>query len=233
MKLADFFVGSRQLFGFLAPGVLWLVTLYLPFSSRFAGEVLAEADALDVLVFLAVALVVGTAVETISFKVAVRISAALRGERVSRERGDSDYFPLSVSPDLRRLCREIALRQAPAPEYVDGMTDRELSQHCKYTVLERSHRFRDRLVEYEAEINLLAMLSLPLVLFAGSTALWGLGGHGTTGRPLLEHLVVPAVALGLATLLLLRLHPLRREEAEWWFRFYLMTAENATEELED
>ncbi len=224
MKLGDFFVGSRQLFGFLAPGVIWLFALYIPITSRPLGDVIRDAAPAEAFLFLALALLVGTAVESVSFGVAVRLSAAVRRGKVSREKHDFDYLPLSLPSDLIRRCRAVAARTEASPGYIDSLTDREFSQYCKYSVIDRSPKHGSRLLEYEAEINLLAMLVMPLALLAVSTAVWGLGGPGPAISPL-DRVVVPGTALVITLLLLLRLHPLRREEAECWFRFFLMTGD--------
>lgn len=223
MKLADFFIGSRQLFGFLAPGLVWLLVIYVAIGRSTVLEALSKAEALEILAFLGLALVVGTAVETISFRIAVRASASLRGDRVSREADDSDYFPLSLPRDLISHCRELAVRRSNVPEAIRGMSDRQLSQYCKYSVIERTEELRSRLIEYESEINLLAMLPLPLVLFSVSNLLSAL--RPEVLMPLSLRLLMSLVALLVALLMLFRLHPLRREEAEAWFRFFLLAAD--------
>ncbi len=134
-----------------------------------------------------------------------------------------DYFPLSVPRDLISRCRELAVRGSNVPEAISGMSDRQFSQYCKYSVIERTEKLRARLTEYESEINLLAMFPLPLVLFSVSNVLSAL--RPEVLMPFSLRLLISLIALLLALLMLMRLHPLRREEAEAWFRFFLMAAD--------
>jgi hypothetical protein len=229
MRLADFFVGSRQLFGFLIPGTIWLFCLLIPVADKDLSVILHQSHAIDIFLFLAAALIIGTAMESLSFYLAVRTSAALFRERLSREKHDTDYFPMSVPKPLIATARNVAQRHEPVSGYILSLSNREFSQYCKQTVLEHSKRHRRRLEEYEAEVNLLAMLPLPLIVFAAVTAIWGLGGPNSLVPSVCpaERLLLPISSVLLVGLLLLRLHPLRREEAESWFRFFLMQCGDA------
>src|SRR4051812_33338326 len=124
MTLSDFFIGSRQFFGFITPGLVWLVAFGIPFLPHSIALVVTQAGTLEVLFFVLVAFVLGTAVESISFNLAVRLSAAIRRDQVSREPHDSDYFPSSVSSDLVARCRELATRCEMSPGFVKSLTDR-------------------------------------------------------------------------------------------------------------
>jgi hypothetical protein len=156
MKLTDFFLGGRQLFGFLMPGTIWLFCLLFPAWDKHPSLLWRDAGAIDVILFLSVALAVGTAVESLSFKVAILVSARLCGERVSREKHDTDFFPLSLPGSLIKKARDLAEKYEATSGYVSSLSNREFSQYCKQVVRNRSDQYRLRLDEYEAEINLMA-----------------------------------------------------------------------------
>jgi hypothetical protein len=70
MKPSDFFLGSRQFFGFLIPGVLWVTSIVLLLSkTRISDllEFLADIKLAEALSFLASALVVGMLTQDRSF----------------------------------------------------------------------------------------------------------------------------------------------------------------------
>src|SRR2546423_12587846 len=97
MTLSDFFIGSRQFFGFITPGLVWLVAFGIPFLPHSIVLFVTQAGTVEVLFFVLVAFVLGTAVESISFNLAVRLSAAIRRDPGLRGAPDSGYFPSSAA----------------------------------------------------------------------------------------------------------------------------------------
>ncbi len=223
MKLSDFFLGSRQLFGFLAPGSIWLASLFLLVFNIEPISLFEDLSGWKILFFFAASLVVGTAIETLSFNISVRLSAWIHGQNVSREEGDLDYFPSDVDKTLMGHARDVIAKDYQDLTYTEGLNDREFSQLCRRHVLNHSSTGKERIIEYESEVNLLSMLFLPLLIFS---AAWGFhSAFQISGLTIFERGIniakISLPSLIVAGLLLFRLHPLRREESEYWFQSFL------------
>ncbi len=223
MRMADFFLGSRQFFGLLAPGLLWLAIAVLVLSPRSLEEFVSSLGVGEAAILVAISFVLGTALETLSFRTAVFVSARLSRAAVSRELHDTDLLPLDVPQTLFSQARSRAMTEYPNASYLASISDREFAQFCKQFLLEKTRYLAKRVSEYEAEINLLAMFPVPLVLFAIAWPVDTLIGSrpiswSTVGGPLL---IVPTAVLALAYALISRLHPLRREETEQWLKMFL------------
>jgi len=221
MKLTDFFIGGRQFFGFLIPGVIWLLAFFPIAFSEPLEYSFNSMGFMEIVLFFFIAYIAGAAIESLSFKISVKISAILHHDHVSNEKNDKDYFPLSISPSLINRCRKIAAKNVASSGMINNMSNREFSQYCKLSVIENSATYGSKISEYESEINLLAMLPVPLIIFAISFVLFSCQITSISHLSI-NNVLISLFALILSILLLYRLHPLRCEEAKWWFHFYLM-----------
>lgn len=222
--LSDFYVGSRQLFGFVVPGLVWLSSIILVVTRADPISLMLDVSLLEVALFLAASLLVGTAIETVSFKVGVNLSAWLHRARVSNDPHQTDYLPSDVNPQLVQRVRRVIQDRYGDDAYVSELDDRQLSQFCRRFVLEKSNQLRRRVTEYEAEINLLAMLVLPLLVFvlAWTWNSWVALDNLDVLQRLTRWVAGVLAIFALEILLLARLHPLRREEAEAWYEMFLL-----------
>ncbi|MDQ3773836.1 MAG: hypothetical protein M3461_05475 [Pseudomonadota bacterium] len=70
MKPADFFIGSREFFGSLIPGLLWLLAMALLLVNASIHNLLefaADANWIEALSFIGLSLLIGTLLQHISF----------------------------------------------------------------------------------------------------------------------------------------------------------------------
>lgn len=231
MTLSSFFVGSRQFFGFLTPGFIWIMSILVLVTQTNPFTYIVNLTFLALVVLLAMSFVVGTAVETISFYVAVSLSATLYKSKVYISSTDTDYTPLTIDALLLSQVSKIIKMDYNDPPllawlYVDSngpITKRRVAQFCRRYILETSKCMGRRVVEYEDEINLISMLVLPLLV---SSCCWIVhvliyfNGLGVGGQLVLcTWALLPLTVSGLCVY---RLDPLRREEAEFWFEAFIM-----------
>lgn len=80
---------ARQLFGFLGPGVLWIVAVLLLFGNDPLAW-LQTASAQEFLALFATGLLVGLLVQDLSFKICNLLSAKLHSG------SPDDYFPAPI-----------------------------------------------------------------------------------------------------------------------------------------
>jgi hypothetical protein len=71
MKLADFFLGIRQLFGILIPGVIWLICIVLGVSRQDPVQAMNALTMRELIAALAFGFIIGITVRRISFRIGV------------------------------------------------------------------------------------------------------------------------------------------------------------------
>lgn len=114
MKPADFFIGSREFFGSLIPGLLWLIAivfLLVNASMQKLLELAADANWIGVLLFIGLSLLIGTLLQRISFNFARRVHKFLR----EAEQPNSRYPKISRFLNSRIVKRFIGESLAPMP----------------------------------------------------------------------------------------------------------------------
>lgn len=164
MTPQDLFISSRQLFGYVVPGVVWLcafamlfLTLPLHTLVTFAGD----ASIIEAIWFSGIATLVGIILGRSSFQfnrqttkqAFIRIAATEnREERVAAQ------------ASLQKLGRlPSGLPQTPELSYEQA---RALFIACKLIIQKEAAGLFPVLIEKEAEINLIAMLSPAVLVFA-------------------------------------------------------------------
>jgi hypothetical protein len=218
MKAADFFIGARQLFGFVLPGAVWNVAWML-FHRIDPGEWLFRDPALvRVAIFCAVSFVVGFTIQTAVFQVVMRYQAREKASAVSR--------PLRAGRSSSRAAKRVELDQyrekllnAVAETMrgtaVEVLIGSSIPQHCKRYVIENSEHLRVRVLELEAEINLFAGLAFPLPVVACALMI--------DQPPIsLEPVLLLLGALLSAGMFLTRLFEIREGEELMWCEMYLL-----------
>lgn len=158
----------------------------------------------------------GLLLQDLSFPVCNRLSAKLH------KATPTDYFPAPVDQVLIDQVRH-AIQQRYGPSmFLEGLTDRRLCQNCKMYLLEHTSSFKARVLEFEAEINLIAMSILPLIALSVSGSLYLWVRTDLEGVSLWLRIVpLVLVTLGLASMGLARLYPLRQAEHEGWLRMFM------------
>lgn len=166
MKPGDFYVGSRQLTGFLLPGVLTIIGTTLLLSSRPLAELLqstSKFSAADWFALLLAGYVVGTMTQPLLWW------AAELFKKIEAWFADYPHGPLYAAA-LKRLTyqykfpREILPRREGLDATVDKTARRDIVQNCKRVLIARGSRLALHVVELDAELNLLATLPLPTLV---------------------------------------------------------------------
>jgi hypothetical protein len=179
MKPSDFFITSRQLFGLLIPGTVWVSALVLILVKTDVLRLMnyvGEANLAGCLGFLLVAFILGTILQYPSF--ALTAYCAAKWGRFRNWIGSDPNYPDTQAH--RKKVRDViwakygnlqkweALWGVQPPQV---LADEQKSQHevfalCKRSILSRAPAMARRLLDHEDEINLLGMLPLPTTLFA-------------------------------------------------------------------
>lgn len=114
MKPADFFIGSREFFGSLIPGLLWLIAIVLLLVNASIQNLLefaVDANWIEPLSFIGLSLLIGTLLRHISFNFSRRVHKFLR----EAEQPHSRYPKISRFLNSRIVKRFIGESLAPMP----------------------------------------------------------------------------------------------------------------------
>lgn len=204
MKLSDFFIGSRQLFGFIAPGAIWL-SAWMLFNKPHPLVYLSGSDwGLRLVFFVGLSFVVGFMLQTLVF-LALEIIDNIGWRRMVK----SDATPDSLLGDInfvRPLLEEdldVSIPLRRVPKYCRNIT----LEHCTYA--------RYRIIEMESEINFMVALSfsLPFLSAAWMTSEWSKGA---------PKVLFAATALVSLVLGFKRVPAMRRNEKRMWCEKYLI-----------
>jgi hypothetical protein len=167
MTPRDFFISSRQLFGYVVPGVVWLCVgamVFLEASVRQLISMASDSTVVGAAWFIGLAAMAGTFARAGSYTV---LRALTRSEFVARTNEHHAYLRTEA---VRRL-KEAGLLPPTHPAPLLGYDQaRELFTVCKELVVKHSPELVPTLVEKEAEINLVAMLSTPFLGFSIAAA---------------------------------------------------------------
>jgi hypothetical protein len=239
MTPGDFYVRSRQFFGFLLPGALWLAAATLVFSEASVQTLAANLQQLSAVataLTLALAFAVGLVTQRtfdLTYKVSrlivMRVPALARQD-LSDATSDRGFFI------AREMVRTLGAAPAdgagrPLTSIVDAEVAaglwgerRALFLACKGVLIERESALLPRLLAAEDEIALVGMLPAPFAAFM--VALWlraaELPSLALRGSPLAWRLLLPML-LVVGELLLFRLfRHLRREETREGFRSFVV-----------
>jgi len=211
----DYFLSARYLFGFLAPGTLWIASASLllgtdPFQS------LRSMNFASGIALLAASFVVGHVIAPWSFGFGVRLSRGLEW-LVDKVRGrNSPGLDEQKERAVINSARALLVSRCQDKEYVTALPDPSFMKLCKRILIQSNARVAREVDELEAEINLHTGFAAPL-LFAG--LVWASpAGAGTAN--VLPGLVIIAMALGL----LRQVEPKRRHERRVWCKMVLASS---------
>jgi hypothetical protein len=196
MKPSDFFIGSREFFGALIPGLIWLAAAVLIFINVSIHKMLVYASNtnwIGALSFAGLALLVGTLLQSRSFSFSrmvhkflreaeqpnskyPRIKRFLSNHSVKRYFGEP-FAPMSYRSALFEQAEKKIRGNIKSVypnlkgEHFDPTDqlyqgERQIFTACKRSVLARSPELGHLLKEKEVEVNLIGTLPLPLFFFA-------------------------------------------------------------------
>jgi hypothetical protein len=196
MKPSDFFIGSREFFGALIPGLIWLIAAVLIFVDQSIPKLLVYASStnwIGALSFAGLALLIGTLLQSTSFSLSRAVHRFLReaeqpnsrfrrmnhflNYRLIRRYLGETISPMSHHTALLAEVEKKLQRDTTSPylniksEKVDTKDqlykgERQVFTACKRSVLARSSELGRLLKEKEVEVNLIGTLPLPLLFFA-------------------------------------------------------------------
>ncbi|HEY0155124.1 MAG TPA: hypothetical protein VGB92_24140 [Longimicrobium sp.] len=218
MKASDIYIGSRQFFGYIIPGSLWLTAWMLFQDTTPSIQLSGSSWLLKFILFIGLCFVIGYSVQTVLFlvimKMRVGITSAAAGETCAtkEDRGKPDPTIDELYSNLLCAVKETLKEQPAACLY-----DTQLPLYCKNYVRENSLHLRDQIAETEGEINLTAGLALPLLVLP--FAWMKFEDQSWSG----VHWSVLAVSIVLGLVLLFfRLRETRAGEELMWLEMYLL-----------
>jgi hypothetical protein len=204
MKLSDFLIRGRHLFGFLIPGVMWVSCLSLVVFKKNPLEFVEEGTSplLRTGLLLATSYIVGFSVQTLLFPLLADPLKHLIGKPKTLER-------------LGEQIQEILAAKLPAGKSEWLVVPEHLPGFCKMYIIEHSKELKHFILEKEDDINFLVanIIPGPLLIFS-----WLVFKGYSRGIKIAA--VVCAVIFG--TCLMMRLHHYLRREKEEWYEWFLV-----------
>lgn len=150
MKLSDFLIRGRHLFGFLIPGVMWLACLSLLLFKKNPLEFVEEGASpiARAGLLLALGYIVGFSLQSLLFP--------LLADRLKRKIGTPDTVE-----KLGEQIRRILIAKLPEGESEWLVVPEHLPGFCKMYVLEHSKELKHFVIEKEDDINFLVANTIP------------------------------------------------------------------------
>lgn len=214
MKPTDFFIGSRQLFGYIAPGAIWVCGWFMFFAREnpvdyFGGD----SWLIRFIFFVGLSYVVGYVLQTLLFWPYL----------VWDERGSLWPWPAKSYGMPPWLAKDDQLQRdvdASIPLLAEDMRLAEVRRdrvpkYCRNIALEYCTFARYRILELESEINFMVALSYSLPWLSLGWAVYD--SHSWPPKLLCVGTVVLSLVL-----LLKRVPKLRRNEKAMWCEKYLI-----------
>ena len=236
MKPAELFLDVRRFFGALVPGCIWTTAIGLLIWADSLDELLRWREWTGIVVasYLGISFLVGFVVQPVSFGVATWVASSplLDNRVVSRLRWGRDRWSVEVVKSASRVATAVIAEHYPGvaealagngSEDHDGRREGVVFELCKRIVLERSDRLGKKLEDYEAEINLLGSVPLPLSIL---TVAFFLRAHQFadvhfSGTALTWSWLVPIVCLAIVCVALFTLGESRAAEKRVCFEAFL------------
>jgi hypothetical protein len=168
VKPADFYLGSRQIFGFILPGLVWMASLamvLLPW--RTIESLLTQIWKFGGVIWFIVltgALILGMVTQKL-FALAFWTAHGLSG--LNESLPDAKLFQ-TAHDRLRARYRSAEItfsRRVGQDAAADWDSRREIFIACKRILIARKSTLADYLFQLEAEVNVVGMLPAPLVAF--------------------------------------------------------------------
>ena len=205
MKLSDFLIRGRHLFGFLIPGVMWVTCASLLFFKKNPLEFVEEGNSPITRsgLLLAVGYIVGFSLQTLLFPIIA--------DPLKRRVG----IPQTVKK-LGEQIQRILTAKLPENESQWLVAPEHLPGFCKMYILEHSKELKHLILEKEDDINFLVANTIPGPLLIVSWLVF-------KGYSWWIIIIVVICVLILVVFLMKRLkHYLNREKEEWYEYFLLL-----------
>ena len=217
MKLSDYFINGRYLFGFILPGTLWVATAALLISPTEFEQFGRHATVAQWAGLLLAGLLAGHAIGPYTFdfvKWSSRIFHRLPVLHLGPERERLDDQQSERLVQLKSRVKAIVQKRYADEAYYTKFNNNDLHLFCKRTVMEKTSKLGEKLTEFENEINLRAMFVLPLLAFA---AVWS-----WNGRVAPPHWVCPVLMAVGAVVLWTRVYPVVCDEVRSIYEMFLI-----------
>lgn len=202
MKLSDFYLTSRHLFAYVAPGALCISGAYLMLGKEPIVELAARPWALHLIFYIAASFVLGFVLQTMVFKLLEHWAP-----NPGLHEYPDDQWVQDLAPIVKKaLCADCGL---------DRIDDARVPKFCRNLALEYGGYMRYRIGDFENEINFMVALafSLPVVSFG-----W-LMYREWTGVSAWIPIVLAVIYIGFT---LRRIPQMRRHETIMWCEKYLI-----------
>jgi hypothetical protein len=212
MKPADYYVGSRQFFGYLLPGLLWLVTWEWIWAAD-PVQVFIDASWQRWLIFLLVSYVIGHIMQSLLFHFFTQES----------ERHDLIFKlkDIIVSSNSNPWLWNAAMEESEATPLQEREPKIDLAKFCKTVVIEDTEKLALEVQEREADLNFLKGASPALV--ALGIAISGRLVFGR-GRPNLEIPLLAGFLFVSGVTLFFHSIRVRQWERKAWFLHFAVWA---------
>jgi hypothetical protein len=147
--MKEFFVNARYLFGFLAPGLLWVATLLLLVDVNLK-EALHAVSTVEIALVLAAGLVFGHALAGWSFGLCTNVSKLIQKLRDRILHKLLNRAAAGSNPKLVAHVRSLVNHRYAQDSYLTSLNDEDLSYFCGDYVTENSSRFAARILNDRA-----------------------------------------------------------------------------------
>jgi hypothetical protein len=209
MKLSEFFVGSRQLFGFIAPGAMCISAWMLVTGEEPLRFLSGKEWGLRLILFVGFSFVVGFAIQTPVFRLMETLDEHGCLRRKKARCADAIRLARAITLVKQRLEADLGIEVPPE----------RVPRYCRNIALEYCTYARYRIIEMESEINFMVALSfsLPAVAFGWMVS------SGPVWDGEWERLGLFAATLAVSGWIFLwRIPQLRSNEKVMWCEKYLI-----------
>lgn len=185
MKLSDFLIRGRHLFGFLVPGIMWVASFFYLSDKSLFDFVESGNTWIKVIVLLGLSYILGFILQTITFPLIadtikwlsrkinnskLNLSKHSRGDEIpSAGRRFLNWLLVEKDHDeLDKQLEEILKAELPVKVKKLAFQSDDIPGFCKYYILEFSDEMRRKVMEKENDINLMvaSMIPVPLLFFS-------------------------------------------------------------------
>jgi hypothetical protein len=156
MKLSDFLIRGRHLFGFLIPGLMWIASFFYLTDRDLITFVEGGNSWIRIGVLLGISYILGFILQTLIFPV---IADSLKKLFVEKSKKYDKMDAQLV---------EILKAKLPANQTELLIEKNRLPNFCKYYILEFADELKRKVMEKENDINLMVatMIPAPLLVFS-------------------------------------------------------------------
>lgn len=161
MTPSDLFIRGRQFFGFLIPGLMWVISILLLLGERPLAYVEEGNSLIRATYLVGISYILGFVLQTLIFPITADIMKKYMNKHPPKK--------MSNMEELKKQIVRIFKSRLPADEKEKwAVPDKDLRTFCKLYVLEHSPALGNLLLEKEDDINFMVahLLSGPVLMFS-------------------------------------------------------------------